>query len=358
MNATVVRPEELGASELAVWRTMQRSSAEFDNAFLSPGFALAAGRVRPNTRVAVLEEGHDVVGFFPFEQGRFRVGRPIAAGVSDAQAVIHAPGLEWNARDLLSACRLDVFEFDHLIASQMPAAQHATRRGSSIIDVSQGYEEYIAERQRASKKIFKSTFAKQRKLERDLGETRFEFDIRDPQALRVLIGWKSAQYRRTGRRDRFAVQWVERLVWDLFDAPAEACAGTLSVLYSAERVVAAHFGLRSESTLSCWFPAYDVDLARYSPGLSLHLKMAEGAAITRLRYLDLGKGDEDYKASLKSRDVPVGEGSIERRSAVALARKVQRTPRRVVFDFIIRHPTLRRGARTVLKQVGSLRSSA
>jgi CelD/BcsL family acetyltransferase involved in cellulose biosynthesis len=358
VKVSVVRPQELGASELAAWRAMQRSSPKLVNAFLSPGFTLAAGRVRPSARVAVLEEGQDVVGFFPFEQGRFRVGRPIAAGVCDAQAVIHAPGLEWNAQDLLKGCDLDVWEFDHLIGGQIASVgPNVSCRNSPIIDVSQGYDSYIAERQRSSKKIFKSTLYKQRKLERDLGGTRFEFDAQDPEALSVLMRWKSAQYRRTGRRDRFAIDWIERLVRDLFETRSPGCVGTLSVMYAAERVVVAHFGLRSDSALSCWFPAYDVGLARYSPGLSLHLKMAEAAATAGFRYLDLGKGDEAYKESLKTGDVPIGEGWIDRPSAVALARRVQRTPRRAAFKLISSHPALRHAARKVLRQAGSLRRS-
>ena len=75
------------------------------------------------------------------------------------------------------------------------------------------------------------------------------------------------------------------------------------MLRAEQRVVAVPFGLRSESSLSCWFPAYDIELARYSPGLGLHLKMAEGAAATDIRCLDLGKGDEDYKQSLKNGDL-------------------------------------------------------
>jgi CelD/BcsL family acetyltransferase involved in cellulose biosynthesis len=358
MRVSVVRPQDLGATELAAWRAMQRSSPRFVNAFLSPGFALAAGRVRPAARVAVLEEGEGVVGFFPFEQGRFRVGRPIAAGVCDSQAVIHISGLEWNAQDLIRGCHLDVLEFDHLIGSQMAwAGQNVARRTSPIIDVSQGYDAYIAERQRTSKKIFKSTFYKQRKLERDLGGTRFEFDVHDPEALSLLMRWKSAQYRRTGRRDRFAIGWIERLVRDLFETRSHGCAGTLSVLYSAERVVGAHFGLRCDSTLSCWFPAYDLGMARYSPGLSLHLKMAEAAATAGVRCLDLGKGDEAYKQSLKTGDVPIGEGWIDRPSAASFVRRIQRTPRRVAFDVISSHPALRQASRDVLRHVGSLRSS-
>ena len=355
---SVVHPEELGASEVAAWRAMQRSSPELANPFLSPGFALAAGRVRSSARVGVLEDGRELVGFFPFEKGPLRIGRPIAAGVSDAQAIVHVPGLEWSPLELLDGCGLDVWEFDHLSVEQHAAAGgRVTRSSAPIIDVSDGYEAYAAERRRNSKKIFKSTDQKHRKLERDYGATRFEFDASDRRALGLLMRWKSDQYRRTGRRDRFAVRWIERLVWDLFETRSDGCAGALSVLYCGERVVAVHFGLRSDRSLSCWFPTYDPAFARYSPGLVLHLLMARAAAEAGLHHLDLGKGDEPYKQSLKSGEVIVGQGWIQRPSLAAAAQRVRRAPARFAQELVLRHPRLRRAARTTLARVGSVRSS-
>jgi CelD/BcsL family acetyltransferase involved in cellulose biosynthesis len=358
MKVTVIRPHELGAAEVAAWQTMQQSSSEFTNAFLSPGFTLAAGRVRPTARVGVLEDGQDIIGFFPFEQGRFRVGRPIAAGVCDCQAVIHAPGVEWSPRDLLSGCNLDVWEFDHLVARQAQStAPKVALFGSPIMDVSRGYDAYLEERLGISKKIIKSTLYKSRKLEREVGATRFEFDSREADVLCILIGWKSDQYRRTGHRNRFGVEWIRRLVWDLFETRADGCAATLSVLYAADRVVAAHLGLRSDHALSCWFPAYDLKLARYSPGLWLHLKMAEAAGQEGVRYLDLGKGDEEYKQSLKTSDLFVGEGWIDRPSVAARMRRLQRAPGRFAVNFVLRRPRLRRAARRTLRKIGDLRST-
>jgi CelD/BcsL family acetyltransferase involved in cellulose biosynthesis len=355
MRASIVRPRELGPGELAAWQAMQKSHSEFTNPFLSPAFTLAVGRTRAAARVAVLQDGNEVVGFFPFEQGPFRTARPIGAGVSDAEAVVHAPGLDWDARELLKACRLDVWEFDHLAEGQIErTARSVARHSSPIIDLSNGYEAYMAERR--SRKTFKSTLYKQRKLEREVGAVRFEFDARDPSALGLLMRWKSAQYRRTGRRDRFATGWIERLVWDLFESRSGGCTGILSVLYSDGEVVAAHFGPRSEGCLACWFPAYDPGLARYSPGLSLHLMMAEAAAASGIGYLDLGKGDEPYKQSLKTGDLTVGEGWIRRRSVGAVVHGVRRTPGRFASKVILSHPRLRRAARRTLKQVGSLRS--
>jgi CelD/BcsL family acetyltransferase involved in cellulose biosynthesis len=70
------------------------------------------------------------------------------------------------------------------------------------------------------------------------------------------------------------------------------------VLSAGGRPVAIHFGLRSAATLACWFPSYDVALAKYSPGLMLHLFMVEAAATAGVHRLDLGKGDEEYKTVL------------------------------------------------------------
>lgn len=354
MKVSVVRPQELGSQELASWRSMQGSDRALANPFLSPGFTLATARARPTTRVAVLEEGQHVVGFFPFDQARMRVGRPVAPGVADCQGIVHSPGFEWDTRELLKGCQLDVWEFGHLIAEQIPSAgRHVTGHKSPIIEMPEGYEAYLAERQRTSKKIIKSTFAKLRKLERELGATSFQFAAKDRYTLDQLMGWKSAQYRRTGHRDRFGVRWIAELVYDLFERQSDGCSGTLSVLRSGGRLVAAHFGLRSDSLLSCWFPAYDVNLARYSPGLALHLKMAEAAAAAEIRCLDLGKGDEEYKQSLKSSDLIVGEGWIDRPSPQALARRVQQAPRR----FVVSHPPLRHAVRNVLKRVANMRSA-
>ena len=336
---------------------MQTSTAELGNPFLSPAFAIATARVRPGARAVVLEDGNDIVGFFAFEQGAFRRGRALAAGVSDCQGVVHSVGLAWNPLDVLEWTGLDVWEFDNLIGCQVASfGQNVRTHSSPIIDVSRGYDLYVTERRRSSKRTLRSLGQKQRNLVRAHGPIQFDFDSRDERALNTLMEWKSRQYRRTGRRDRFAVRWIERLVRDLFETRSETCSGTLSVLYAGERIVAVHFGLRAELSLSCWFPAYDPEFAKYSPGLLLHMSMASAAATAGLRLLDLGKGDERYKQSIKSGDLTVGEGWIRRPSAAAMLQTAQRSPARLASDFVLSHPRLRRTARETLRRVGTVRS--
>jgi CelD/BcsL family acetyltransferase involved in cellulose biosynthesis len=356
LEISVVHPGELGPAELTRWRQLH-GHPELANPFLAPEFAVCVGRVRPGARVAVLEEGPEVVGFFPYERGPFRVGRPIGAGLSDCQGLVHAPGLEWDPRELLRGAGLDVWEFDHLLATQRPfAPYHRARRPSSVIDVSGGYEAWLQDRRRAFRHSISAMGRKQRKLEREEGAVRFQFDTKDHQALDTLMRWKSAQYRRTGRFDRFARPATVRLVRDLLETRAPGCSGTLSVLSAGGRPVAIHFGLRSAATLACWFPSYDVALAKYSPGLMLHLFMAEAAATAALPRLDLGKGDEEYKAVLGNQQFTVAEGCVERPSAVAVARRLQHAPRRYATDFVLGRPALRSTARQLLRRVGQLRS--
>jgi CelD/BcsL family acetyltransferase involved in cellulose biosynthesis len=357
VRVSVARPEELGAAELQSWLDMQRRDPSLSNPFLSAPFALAMSRARGSCRVAVLEDGQGEAGFLPYERSRMGVGRAIGAGVSDCQGLVHSPGLDWEPSELLRACGLGVWEFDHLLASQAPfKPYHEVAARSPALDLSQGYQRYLEDRRPSTTKLVKSTLYKQRKLGREVGEVRFDYDAADPAALRALMAWKSSQYRRTGRYDRFARPWIVRLVEELYGAGGPDFAGVLSVLYAGERPVAAHFGIRSGSVLSWWFPAYDVAFAKYSPGLILLLRLAESAAGAGIAQLDLGKGHEDYKESFKSGDVAIAEGWVERPSPAAALRWAQRTPPRLARELVVRHPSLRQGARRTRDQLGRLRA--
>lgn len=342
-------------SELDRWRALQATATSLANPFLAPEFTVVAGRFLSRSQVGIIEDGPAVEGFFPHERRRPGIGRPIGGGLADCEGVVRPPHEGWDWPEVLAGCGLGVWECGHLVADQVSPSGDLVLEPSPVINIASGYDHYLEQVRSRSRKVVKSTLAKGRRLERDLGPVRFEFDSRDRVAFRAVLGWKSAQYRRTGRRDRFARDWGRSMVEDLFDTRHDGCTGTLSLLWAGDRLVAGHFGLRSPTVLACWFPAYDVDLARYSPGLVLHLHMAESAAARGIDRLDLGKGHAEYKESLKTGDGWVGAGQIERRSVVALARRVQRSPRRRVERFVLDRPHLRLRARRTLRRLGSLR---
>src|SRR6201986_2613753 len=114
MRVSVARPGELSHEDIASWRAMQSGTPSLANPFLPPEFTIAVGEFRPSARVAILSQGSEIVGFFPFERGSHGAGLPIASGLTDCQGVIHAPGVEWDARELVRGCRLPMWRFDHL----------------------------------------------------------------------------------------------------------------------------------------------------------------------------------------------------------------------------------------------------
>ncbi|GGS01486.1 cellulose biosynthesis protein CelD [Streptomyces aureoverticillatus] len=362
MEITVHRPGELTAADRAAWTAMQskahlNGSPDLSNPFLAPEFTLAVAKVRKNVRVAVAREAGEPAAYFAFQRSRSGVGRAVGLGISDCQGVVHHPGFTWDARRLLRDCGLVMWEFDHLAAGQGPFETGASGYfPSPVMDLDQGYEAYLGQLRARSPKFLRSTLAKGRRLTRDHGGIRYVHDERDPKALRTLISWKSAQYRRTGRSDRFAHDWITRLVDQLFHTRGDSFAGVLSVLYAGGAPVAAHFGLRSERVLVSWFPAYDPDFARYSPGLLLHLHMAEESAADGIAHLDLGRGQKRYKDSLKTRDLTVSEGWVALRHPMALGHRAHRAPVRALRNIVVGRPELFGPADRLLKRLGKIRT--
>ncbi|MFI1440003.1 GNAT family N-acetyltransferase [Streptomyces fructofermentans] len=363
MDISVYRPGELTSADRAAWTALQSKADLHDtpglaNPFLSPEFTLAVGRCRRGVRIGVVREEDGPAAFFPFQRTATGVGRAVGIGVSDCQGLVHRPGFTWDAQELLRACGLSVWEFDHLAQGQTPFEAGASGTfASPIIDVDRGYEVYLDQLRARSPKFTRTTLAKDRRLGRDHSGLRYVHDERDPAALRTLMAWKSAQYRRTGRSDRFAHAWITRLVEQLFHTRTERFAGLLSVLYAGERPIAAHFGLRSERVLACWFPAYDPEFSRYSPGLVLHLRMAEAAAADGIAHLDLGRGQKEYKDSLKTRELAVSEGWVTRRHPVAFGHRARRAPVRALRNAVLARPELFEPADRMLKRMGKIRSS-
>lgn len=354
MTITVVHPSELGESELATWRGFQQVDGSLANPFLSPEFTVTTGRLRPQARVAVLSEQSGVVGFFPFERRALGYGVPIAAGLTDCQGLVHAPGFTWDPQELLRACDLAVWEFDHLVDGQKPFQPYRTHLASSpIMDLSGGFDAYLQPRQDRSR--FRDLSRRQRRLAREVGEVRFVFDSQDQAALRTLMRWKSEQYQRTGRADRFARPWIVHLLEQLFEERTGSFAGLLSCLYAGEKLLAVHFGLRSDRVLPTWFGAYHTRFSKYSPGLLLHLLLAQAAAAAGIAHIDMGRGAKGYKEMFKSRDLVVAEGYIARRVPAAALYCAHRVPLRRLRTTVTEHPVLFRVADRLLKRYGQAR---
>ncbi|HET9168216.1 MAG TPA: GNAT family N-acetyltransferase [Actinospica sp.] len=349
MTTTVIRPEELGSAEITCWHGMQAKNPALANPFLSPEFTVAVGRLRPSARVAVLSEGPDITGFFPFERRSLGLGVPIAAGLTDCQGLVHLPGVRWDARALLKACGISAWHFDHLAAGQPFEGHRTALAPSPVVDLSEGFDTYHAELRRRSPEFVNGQGRKARKLAREVGELRLVEASADIGELRTLMAWKSGQYRRTGRLDRFSQPWTVELLDALLATRTPALTGVLSVLYAGESPVAAHFGLRAGEIMTYWFPAYDPAFGRYSPGLTLALRLAAGLAADGVSLIDLGKGKMRYKDTMKTGELLVAEGTVTQRTLMGAAHRARTSPQAWAIRQIRAHPPLFRAADTVLR---------
>jgi len=316
MHVELKKFAALTAAERHDWACFQASDPAFDSPFFRPEFTAAVDAIRDDVEVAVLHDGGGVAGFFPFQRTTPRYARPVGGRLSDYQGVIGRRGVEWDAGELLRACRLSVWDFDHLLVSQ-PAFEryHRLTDLSPWIDISAGWEAYRKSMRSSGAHEMRQTERKARKLATDVGPWRFEADSDSGAAFEAMLAWKAAQFHRTGITNVFSFPWTVELLRTIQRQRDAAFAGMLSVLWCGERPVAVHFGMRSGPVLHLWFPAFDRDLAQFSPGRILMRELLRSAPELGLCKIDLGRGMAEYKARLMSHTVSVAEGSVDLRGA-------------------------------------------
>jgi CelD/BcsL family acetyltransferase involved in cellulose biosynthesis len=312
MHAHIIEPRALTSDQIALWRELQLRDPTLWSPFFSPEFTLAVGVARADARLAVLVEGGQIRGFFPFHPGRNGVGKPVGGPISDYQGVISAPGMRLDSQALLKASRLDAYDFNHAPASQIalnPGAYHFSL--SPHIDLRGGYAAYLANLSQTGKQSVKETNRRIRKLEREVGPLRFEFHDDSANAYGRLVAFKNASYRRLGVPSILDVAWVDRALSEIRSYHNPHFAGILSTLYAGDRLIAAHMGMRSSTTICWWFNTYDWDLRIYAPGLILLLQAVQRAADDGLTIIDFGRGTEHYKLTFANGGTQLCEGSIE-----------------------------------------------
>jgi CelD/BcsL family acetyltransferase involved in cellulose biosynthesis len=322
---TVVPGRSLSRDVAAKWRRLQASNASLASPYFCPEFTEAVASARNDVQVAIVEDQQGIAAIFPHHR-RGRAGRPVGGILSDFQGITCGPEFQVNVEDLLRTCRLDAFDFDHMLASQPGFSVYAqNREASPRIDFSGGYAAYVTERKRAGSKQITKCENLMRRVEREVGQLSFVPHSSDAALLQKVLAWKSAQYSRTGHCDIFATAWIRRVVERIHATETQGFAGRLSLLYAGDVLIAGHLGMRTPSVWHYWFPAYDLSYSKYSPGLLLLLKIVEQAAAEGASYLDLGKGMCLYKERLMNTHIVLSQGWVELPSLLKWRRAIGRS---------------------------------
>jgi CelD/BcsL family acetyltransferase involved in cellulose biosynthesis len=346
-SVSVIPAGELSDELVGRWSQLQLADPNLASAFFRPEFTQVVAASRGRVFVAVLEHAGGIAGFFPFQRNAWGIGAPVGGSMSDYHGLIAEPSLPLDPLRLLRGCGLRMWSFNHLVASQPAFAAYQEGHSTSpFLDLSRGFAEYRAEKSSAGSKVISQADRKTRKLAREVGALSFQFDEADPAALRRLIQWKSAQYRRTGAPDIFATRWKADLVERIATMRGPEFAGVLSTLRADGQLIAAHLGIRSRTALHWWFPAYDGDFGQFSPGLVLLMQLAANAEQSGVRTLDLGRGDDPYKMRLMSGSVPLAEGAVMRPGPLAMGWRLRGS-----IDDMVRRGPLADPARQTVRWV-------
>ncbi len=267
MEITIHRPEELSSSLLLAWHRVMDESPDYANPFLAPEFAAGMDRYRGGAHVAVLHEKRGARRLLPVRAqlpGRRPSHRSRSLRLSGPGA---PPGVTWDTQELLRACGLSVFEFDHLVEEQKPFGRHvAGTFASPVIDLKVGEGTYAEWLRGAYPGLAKTTLKKERRLGRDLGEMRFVYDSAtrgccapscagSPPSTAGRDGW-------TASRGPGSWTW-----WTISSGSVRSTSTECCPWCTGDRPVAAHFGPTSRTLFAAWFTAYDPELRYYSPRL-------------------------------------------------------------------------------------------
>lgn len=377
MQISLITPNELTNDHLIDWKQWQQQNVQLRSPFLSPEFAIAYGRHNKSVRIAVIEIDNKVQAFLPYERSRWNVARALGFGLVDVQGIIASAAARFSLREVLRECDIDVFTFDRFVDSQTPMLDSASflLERSPVIDITPGWDSWIETKRKVSKARFRRMFQKGRKLERDIGPMSFVLQSASHADLEQLMKWKSAQYRRTCRHDRFGDAWFRNVMHELHElhelheqstienSYGNAARGTtlrtmLSRLSVGDRCVAIDFALTNGHDIAGWFPAYDLEYQAYSVGSLCLLKQIEEAANEGYSRIDLGVGEADYKEAFKDFDDTVVIGRSSRLSLGAAYEFLRHAPRQTAERIVPKSSPLRAFARTALQRVGSLRAQS
>lgn len=323
MEVRLVSARELDAEHVADWTRLQEGHSQFSSPFFRPEFVRCVASVYDDIEVAVMRRDDKAVGFFPFQRASKHVAMPVGEVLSDFHGVVIQDGEAFEPHELLRQCGLRAWHFNHLLVSQPEfKSHHWIVADSPYMDLSQGFEAYRAQKKAERSRIVRDIPKKMRKIEREIGPLRLEFHSTDAHLFGKLVDWKRQRYARIQAVDYLRDERRVAVLAELIKTQTEGFRGTLSALYAGDHLIALHLGMLSRGLLHCYFPTYNEDFAKYSPGLIFWFFLAQQSDRLGIQRLDFGKGPARFKRSLKTGDVKVAEGSVDTRP---VARSIRRS---------------------------------
>lgn len=294
------------------WDAIRSTNPALRSPFFSHQFIEAVDEIHGGMETAVAYVGNSLAGILPFHRRKKNCAVPIGAGINDAHALMVKPGVHIDCVALLDRLKLTSFAF-HASPPDAPGVREfeVGRTKSFLADLTVdelGYEHFLC----ATSDSIDRQRQKTRRLQRQQGAIRLEYDCRDSGLIDYLIELKGEQYRRTHTFNILGVDWIGKLLHRLHEERDGKIRGLLSVLFAGDKPVALHYGLLEGSLLHYWFPVFEPAFAYASPGTILFLEIAREAAARGVAQIDMGYGEQKYKHKLTNVVSEMSYGIVDR----------------------------------------------
>ena len=311
MKARIISPQDLGPSEVEHWQALRAASPFYASPFFSPRFTQLIGDVRTDVRVAVIEDGPQIVGFFPYHAAGFGLAHGLAAPISNGHGPVLAADCGLGLADLVQLCGLAGYGFGNLpIPEWVPDGVPVGHHTNYVMDLSDGAGALIAECRAAHPGTFKKLDYYERKAQRAFADIAIEVAPADPTVSAQLLAAKQAQYARTRSHDILKGGWIRSVYERLLTARDDDLYGLMACLRFDGQIVATSFDVVSGDYAFAWLTAYDLEYKGYSPGNLLSLGLLPDYARRGIRTFDFGIDYGHYKDIFANHTHPMLSGFV------------------------------------------------
>ena len=294
------------------WQSLRQCHEHFSSPYFDPNFIKAVAKVRDDVRIVMVVENGRPVCFLPIQENS--KGRAVPAGgrLNDYHGLLGKPSdTVAHFKKIMKAAEVKSYAFHALVPPETEQLQPYSFRElrTHHLDLSDGWEAYRKWVRRHSSTV-KRQGQKTRNLEKEVGPIRFEFDCSEGEVLERLIELKRAKYQRSKTFDILSVEWAANLLRELHNVKHQNFQGILQAMWAGDELICVHFGMMTDEILHYWFPIFDHQYSRYSPGTEMMLQVAEEACRRGIKKLDLGYGDDAYKFKFCNGNEAVINGQV------------------------------------------------
>ncbi len=290
---------KLSQEEVARWDELRAANPAFASPFFHPRFSQIMGETKGNVDVTVIHHGGEIVGFFPFT----RDGKTaIAPGLnfSGYEGIIHKDGFDVNLSELLKQSGLKAWNFSKLVDSNPSFGPNLFGSGpSQLIDLTGGFEKYVADKKAAGSNKMKQSKQKYNRLVKDFGNVTFTPFANAQDDLDWMVKTKVNQLAEMKEFNFFANPWTAPALRTMMEEPDPTVfGGQLLKLSIDEKPVAVLYNINAGSSAHAFICTYDPSIYSHSPGLILDYLTLQHLSERGVTRLELGWGNARAKTSI------------------------------------------------------------